>query len=162
MADRETLIAEVARAVALFQSATDLVDEAAAQCLGINRTDLRCLGLLHAHGPMNAGRLGAAAGLSPAATTAAIDRLERAGHTRRVRSAEDRRGVLVELTHEASARLEEIYGPVGCTGMELLARYSDAELHLLHTFLADGYHLQVDQAARIRAADAVAGGSPRS
>ena len=160
MADRETLIAEVARAVALFQSATDLVDEAAAQHLGINRTDLRCLGLLYAHGPMNAGRLGAAAGLSPAATTAAIDRLERAGYTRRVRAAQDRRGVLVELTSAASAHLEDIYGPVGRTGMELLARYSDAELRLLHAFLADGYRLQVEQAARIRAAGAAADGSP--
>jgi hypothetical protein len=34
--------------------------------------------------------------------------------------------------------------------MERLVRYSDAELHLLHDFLADGYDLQVEQAARIR------------
>jgi DNA-binding MarR family transcriptional regulator len=148
--DRETLLSEVAWAIARFQNASDLVDEAAAQHVGVNRTDLRCLGLLNAHGPMTAGRLGAAAQLSPGATTVAIDRLERAGYVRRVRAGGDRRSVLVELTLEARTRIEEIYGPVGRVGMERLARYSDAELQLLHEFLAEGYHLQVEQAARIR------------
>lgn len=149
--EREALLGEVAQAIALFQSATDLVDEAAAAALGIHRTDLRCLGLLYAHGPMHAGRLGASAHRSPGATTAAIDRLESAGWVRRARTASDRRGVLVEMTPAAHERLEEIYGPVGREGMERLARYSDADLHLLHAFLAEGRRLQVEQSARIRA-----------
>jgi len=157
--EREALLGEVARAVAQFQSATNLVDEAAAAGLGIHRTDLRCLGLLYVHGPMHAGRLGAAAHLSPGATTAAIDRLERAGYVRRVRADGDRRGVLVEPTPEGSARIEAIYGPVGRAGMERLARYSDAELRLLHEFLGEGYRLQVEQATRIRAASGAAGGA---
>ncbi len=148
--ERETLIEQVAWAVARFQSATDLVDEAAAQYMGVNRTDLRCLGLLHAHGPLPAGRLGAAAELSPGATTAAIDRLERSGYVRRIRAGKDRRSVLVELTPEAQARIEAIYGPVGRAGMERLARYSDTDLRLLHDFLVEGYRLQVEQAARVR------------
>jgi DNA-binding MarR family transcriptional regulator len=150
--ERETLLGEVAQAVAQLQSATDLVDEAAAACLGINRTDLRCLGLLYAHGPLHAGRLGTAAQLSPGATTVAIDRLERAGYVRRVRAGGDRRGVMVEPTPEARGRIEDIYGPVGRAGMERLTHYSDAELQLLHDFLREGYRLQVEQAARIRAA----------
>jgi DNA-binding MarR family transcriptional regulator len=154
--ERETLLGEVARAIAEFQSATDLVDEAAAAGLGIHRTDLRCLGLLYVHGPMHAGRLGTAAHLSPGATTAAVDHLERAGYVRRVRAGADRRSVLVEPTPEASGRLEAIYGPVGRAGMERLARYSDAELQLLHDFLREGYHLQVEQATRIRAASGAA------
>jgi DNA-binding MarR family transcriptional regulator len=156
MSERDALLGEVAWAIAQFQSATDLVDEAAAGRLGINRTDLRCLGLLYAHGPMHAGRLATAAELSPGATTAAIDRLERAGYVRRVRTGGDRRAVLVEMTPEALARLEDTYGPVGRAGMERLARYSDAELRLLHDFLTEGYRLQVEQAARIRATSAAA------
>ncbi len=148
--DRETLLREVAWAVARFQSASDLVDEAAAQHAGVNRTDLRCMGLLNAHGPMTAGRLGAAAQLSPGATTVAIDRLERAGYVRRVRTGEDRRSVLVVLTPEARRRIEDIYGPVGRAGVERLTRHSDAELQFLLDFLTEGYRLQVEQAARVR------------
>jgi DNA-binding MarR family transcriptional regulator len=158
--ERKTLLGEVAEAIAQFQSATDLVDEAAAAGLGIHRTDLRCLGLLYARGPMHAGRLGAAAHLSPGATTAAIDRLERAGYVRRVRPGGDRRSVLVEPTPVGRGRIEDIYGPVGRAGMERLAHYTDAELQLLHNFLKEGYRLQVDQAARIRAMSGAAVGSP--
>src|SRR5215467_8012798 len=43
---REQLIAAVMRAVAAFQNAADQVDESAAGRLGLNRTDLRCLGIL--------------------------------------------------------------------------------------------------------------------
>ncbi len=148
--DREHLLGEVARAIAQFQSTAALVDEAAATCLGIHRTDLRCLGLLHAHGPLHAGRLGTRAHLSPGATTAAIDRLERAGYVQRVRAEGDRRGVLVELTPAGRGHIEAIYGPIGRAGMAYLARYSEADLRLLLEFLTDGYRLQVEQAARIR------------
>lgn len=152
MGARDTLIEDVAQAIAQFQSATNLVDEAAAALLGIHRTDLRCLGLLHhANVPLQAGRLGAAAQISPGATTAAIDRLERAGYVRRVRAGGDRRGVLVELTPTAAERLEAIYAPIARAGMDRLSRYSEAELRLLHQVFREGYHLQVEQAARIRA-----------
>jgi DNA-binding MarR family transcriptional regulator len=147
---RDTLIAAVAREIAEFQSASEVVDEAAAQRMGINRTDLRCLGLLFGRGPLNAGQVASESGLSPAATTAALDRLERAGYARRVRDPADRRGVLVELTALAHQRLQEIYGPVGRAGMARLAGYSDAELALLRDFLCEGRRFQIEQAARIR------------
>jgi DNA-binding MarR family transcriptional regulator len=149
--DRELLLSEVAQAIAQFQGATNLVDEAAAANLGIHRTDLRCLGLLYTHGSMPAGRLGAAAHLSPGATTAAIDRLERAGYAQRARMGGDRRSVLVEPTPEGRERIEEFYGPVGRAGMERLAHYSDAELQFLLDFLREGCRLQVEHATRLRA-----------
>jgi DNA-binding MarR family transcriptional regulator len=154
--ERETLLQEVAQAIAQFQSATNLVDEAAATLLGIHRTDLRCLGLLHAHGPLPAGRLAAAAHLSPGATTAAIDRLERAGYAQRVRPGGDRRSVLVEPTPTGRERIEAIYGPVGRAGMERLTRYSDVDLQLLHEFLREGYRLQLEHATRLRATSGAA------
>ena len=150
MKPREALLGEVAQAIAQFQSATALVDEAATVYLGINRTDLRLLGLLYSQGPLNAGRLASAAGLSPGATTVAIDRLERAGYVRRLRANEDRRAIVVEATPFACERIEAVYGPVGRIGMEHLARFSDSELRFLYDFLVEGYRLQVEQAARIR------------
>lgn len=149
--NREELIKDVGREIAEFQSASDLVDEAASEHLGINRTDQRCLGLLFARGPMNAGQLAQASGLSPGATTTAIDRLERAGYARRVRDPEDRRGVLIEMTDEARRLIEEIYGPIGRAGMERLDRYADEQLLFLRDFLIEGRALQEEYAAALRA-----------
>ncbi len=161
MKAREALLGEVAQAIAQLQSATALVDEAAAAHLGINRTDLRLLGLLYSHGPMNAGRLASAAGLSPGATTVAIDRLERVGYVQRTRANGDRRAILVEATSEAWEGIEAVYGPIGRMGMEHLARFSDSELQFLYDFLKDGYRLQVEQAARIRSMPEAAARQPQ-
>ncbi len=126
------------------------MDEAVAQRLGINLTDQRCLGLLLRHGAMGAGQLAAATELSPGAMTAALDRLERLGHIRRVRSSTDRRSVIVEITPTAYQQFEAFYGPIGREGMARLERYSDAELAFLRDFLRQGRELQMRHAARIR------------
>ncbi len=144
------LLSSVASEVAEFQDAGNLVDEAVAQQLGINRTDQRCLGLLAMQGAMGAGQLAAAAELSPGAMTAALDRLEKLGYVRRVRSVTDRRSVLVEITPPAKQLIEEFYGPIGREGMAQLEQYSDAELAFLRDFLRKGREMQMRHAARIR------------
>ena len=157
---RAQLVAEVAHEVTELQSAVDIVDEAAAVRLGINRTDLRVLGALFRQGHMTAGQLARIAGLSPGAMTVAIDRLERAGYARRVRAPEDRRSVLVEITRKGRSRSEQLYGPIGREGVASLERYSDAELALLRDFLRAARELQEQHAARIAARHA--GTGPRS
>jgi DNA-binding MarR family transcriptional regulator len=147
---RQDMLTAVARGVAEFQHATDLVDDAVAQRLGINRTDQRCLGQLFSQGAMGAGQLAAASQLSPGAMTAALDRLERIGYIRRVRSLADRRSVIVELTAIAHRRIEEFYGPIGRAGVAQLEQYTDAELALLRDFLQKGQQLQLEYAARVR------------
>ncbi len=158
---RAQLLGEVAHQVAEFQNAVDVVDEAAAERFGVNRTDLRVLGALSRRGPMSAGQLAEACGLSPGAMTTAIDRLERAGYARRVRDLADRRSVLVEITPEAARLNEEIYGPIAEAGLASLERYSDAELALLRDFLQLGRALQVEHAARIRTQGAPEGSRKR-
>src|ERR671932_226977 len=110
---RGQLLDAVSRAVAEFQHGTDLVDEAVAAQLGVNRTDLRCLGVLRSPGALTARPPGQASPLSPAATTTAVDRLERAGYVQRLRDQPDRRSVRVALTAQAQTRLGELYGPIG-------------------------------------------------
>jgi DNA-binding MarR family transcriptional regulator len=149
---RETLIRAVMVGVVRFQQATDAVDDAVAERLGVNRTDLRCLGVLAGRGPVSAGELAAAAELSPGATTTAVDRLARAGYVRRVRDRHDRRSVRVVATPLARERLAELYDPVGAAGRRVLEEYGDAELALFADFLRRGHDLQVEHAGRIRAA----------
>jgi DNA-binding MarR family transcriptional regulator len=147
---RAELIAAVMQAVAAFQDATDLVDEAAATALGLNRTDLRCLGILGRGGPMTAGQLAKAAGLSPGAATTAVDRLARAGYARRIRDIGDRRRVTVEPTPAARRAVERIWGPIGQESYERLAKRTAAELDAIHTFLEEGTSMQGRHAERIR------------
>jgi DNA-binding MarR family transcriptional regulator len=145
-------VAEVAQAVADFQRAVDVVDEAVALRLGVNRTDLRVLDVLFRRGPLTAGQLAEACDLSPGAMTTAIDRVERAGYARRIRDLPDRRSVRVEATPRLRRLAARLYGPIGDAGMARLRRYEDAELALLLAFLEDGIRLQESQAARIRGA----------
>ena len=49
----DELIYEVRRS----QNATDRFDQAVADAIGINRTDLRCLDVIQREGPVPAGRL---------------------------------------------------------------------------------------------------------
>jgi DNA-binding MarR family transcriptional regulator len=141
---------EAAQAAADFGAATDLVDEAAATALGVNRTDLRILGLV-ATGTWSAATLAAAAKLSPAATTTAIQRLVAAGHLTRAVDQHDRRRAVVALTPRAEDLIERLYGPIERAGHRVLARYSPEELKLITEFLRQGIELQHAEADRIRA-----------
>lgn len=124
----------------------DRLDEAVADHAGLHRTDLRCLEIVARGGPVSAGRLAAAAGLSTSAVTSVIDRMERAGRMRRVPDSADRRKVMVEVTEPARRE-----GRAAFTGLmegtaRLLARYSYAELVLLDGFLDAVRELVTEQA----------------
>jgi DNA-binding MarR family transcriptional regulator len=147
---RQALIAAVGSATQAYQRATDGFDDAVGRRLQLNPTDLRCLDWLTERA-MSAGELGAATGLSSAATTTLLDRLERKGYVRRTRDSADRRKVLVELTPEGRARVGELYGPLAREGSRLLARFSDAELAMMRDFLTAATELVDGHRARIRA-----------
>lgn len=151
-AERDALINAVMQTVVEFQEATDLVDEAAAARLNLNRTDLRCLGALVA-GALTAGQLAHVAGLSPGAATTAVDRLVRAGYARRIRDASDRRQVTIEPTPAARAAVDEIWGPIGNEARRRLSRRTNEELTMIRDFLAEGRELQARHAQRIKDAD---------
>jgi DNA-binding MarR family transcriptional regulator len=92
------------------------------------------LDILDQRGPVTAGVLAGALGLSPSAVTTVIDRLERLRYVRRAPSREDRRQVLVELTPLLRRRASELYG-AGREEGATLERYSVAELTLLRDFV---------------------------
>src|SRR5215212_3721816 len=91
---------------ALFElaSAIDLVGQAAAARLGINQTDLICLNLLMRQGPMSAGEVAAAVGVTPAAISSMATRLESGGYAHREIDPADRRRILLHANQEAAQR----------------------------------------------------------
>jgi len=146
---KDELVREVATRLRLLQQSFDAFDEAAARRLGLNRTDLRCLDIVVASGPRAAGELSAALGLSPAATTTVIDRLERAGLATRTRDAGNRRRVLVAATDAARTVEREIYLPIGVAGAAALSRFDEDQLALIRDFLITARQVQDDQVERL-------------
>jgi len=135
-----------------FQRAVDAYDELVAARLGINRSDLRCLDLLHQSGTMAAGQLAAGTGLTSGATTRMLDRLEQVGYIRRLPDRGDRRRVLVELTPQARKLAAELYGSSQAAAGGL-RRYRPDQLTLLRDFLEGGRRLYEQQAARLQATE---------
>src|ERR1700739_1021801 len=80
------------------QVLTQMLDEQAAVYLGINTTDGRALDVIDQAGRITAGDLARELRLSPGAVTTIVDRLEKAGYARRIKDADDRRRVLIEVT----------------------------------------------------------------
>src|SRR5919112_5625370 len=111
-----------------FGAASDEIDAAAARVFGVNRTDLRILDLVNRSGRLSAGLLAAAAGLSPAATTTAVQRLVTAGHLVRAVDPADRRRVVLTLTDSAVALVRSCYGPLGAATLRLLRSMSPPDL----------------------------------
>jgi DNA-binding MarR family transcriptional regulator len=159
---REELIREFIAAVRASQTASQTLDHALAEYMGIDPTAFRCLDILDQEGPMTAGRLAERARLSPGATTALLDRLEAKGFARRTRDTEDRRRVLVEVAPELQQRAVDLYGTPE-QGAEELAVYSDEQLGFLIEFLRGSVAYQEERLRRLEALKARdAGGAARS
>jgi len=107
---------------------------------GMHPTDVRALIALmdasRAGEEMTAGRLGTALGLNSAGTTALVDRLERAGHVRRVRDPRDRRKVVIEVDERAVELGWSFFGPLIEQTVELLQGYDEREVAAITGFLA--------------------------
>ncbi|MFI5682461.1 MarR family winged helix-turn-helix transcriptional regulator [Streptomyces sp. NPDC051636] len=106
---------------------------------GMHPTDVRALIALmdarRAADEMTAGRLGAALGLNSAGTTALVNRLERAGHVRRVRGERDRRKVVIEVDERAIELGRSFFGPLIDRSVQLLAGYDERRLAAIRDFL---------------------------
>jgi DNA-binding MarR family transcriptional regulator len=141
---------ETARVVGGFRTAADIVDEAVAATFGVNRTDLRLIEALQIAGSLNAGELARTVGLSPAATTTAIDRLVAAGHAVRRRDERDGRVVVVALTPEARKIGDHAFGAMVEAGRGVLRRYTRDELLVIRDFMRRARQVEVDQAEKLR------------
>ncbi|TIS83648.1 MAG: MarR family transcriptional regulator, partial [Mesorhizobium sp.] len=98
-----------------------------------------------------------ATGLTPAAVTALIDRLEARGLVTRTRSLEDRRKVVIEATDLTRELSERYYGAIAREGEKVMAAFSDAELATVLRFIDAALELQSEQLARLKAEPASAG-----
>ena len=150
---KQVLVEELIHLARAHEAANHAFDEVAREKLGINRTDLRCLNIIENQGPMNASRLAELSGLTTAAVTSVLDRLENAGYARRVRGHEDRRQVMVEVTPLLAERATPIWGPLGDEARMMLSRMSVEEIESLMQFYRLGIELNETHIERVRHLD---------
>ena len=154
-ADKRELFEELIDEVRRSQAATDRFDQAVADAIGLNRTDMRCLDVLEREGPVTAGRLAEETGL----TTGAMTTVARPPRARRLRAPRprraDRRRVLVELDRRRRASgAGDFYGEHMALGERLYERYTRGAARAAARVRARGPRAQRARGGQARGTDA--------
>ena len=148
---RDELVAALNRAMRDASGQGVLYSQAVAERLGINSTDLECLDIIVMRGPVTAGELARATGLTTGAITGVIDRLDRAGFAMRERDAADRRKVLVAALPAVERRVVPLFKPMEHATLSALSAYDDKELALLLNFFVRAHEAALAAMAMLRA-----------
>lgn len=127
-----------------------VLSAAIARHAGVSPADLEVLGAIEQRGPLTAGELARLTGLSAAAVTGLIDRLERAGVATRKPDPADRRRVLV-ATAKGARRIAELYTSLERDALRALDGRSAAELETIAEFLRAMHGIGVEHVARLEA-----------
>jgi DNA-binding MarR family transcriptional regulator len=125
---KNELVKQVSMGAREYGISTVLFRHVVGEILGVNVTDMECLALIFFKGLATPSELARYTGLTSGATTAMLDRLEKAHLIERRPNPQDRRGTLIVLTNE---RTEEV-GALFASGREAIDRltssYSESEL----------------------------------
>jgi DNA-binding MarR family transcriptional regulator len=148
--DRKALIAALEQAMRKASAQGVLFSQLVATRLGMNSTDLECLDIIALRGPVTAGEIAAATGLTTGAVTGVIDRLEKLGFARRESDAADRRKVLVRSQPAALRRIGPMFEPMQRAFNAAIADYGEKELALLVEFLTRAYEEAVTATAALQ------------
>jgi DNA-binding MarR family transcriptional regulator len=121
-------------ALRLFTVETDVLVDVFARAHGLGRSDLNAIMWIStgmaSGSPVTLGELAQRLGLSPAATTAVVDRLENAGHVTRSRDGQDRRRVTVTMQDLALQLATAFFVPLGQRMNEAAASFGTQDLAL--------------------------------
>jgi DNA-binding MarR family transcriptional regulator len=134
---RDRLLVALEEACRKVGAQAVLISDLVATRVGINSTDLECLDLLQLAGPTTAGQMSAHSGLTTGATTAVIDRLERAGFVRRRRDPEDRRVVVVEVLHHCGSHIAPLYQKIQEEMAKVHEHFTNREMAIVVRYLTE-------------------------
>lgn len=98
---------------------------------GLNTTDSECLRLLFLKGIATPSELARHTGLTSGATTAMLDRLERAGFIERRPNPDDRRGTLIVPSISGAEKAASWFESARKAQDELISSYSEEELQII-------------------------------
>ena len=150
---RPQMVAEFMQEISRMSTWTVMFHHAASMRLGLNPTDLKCVGVLRETGPITAGELAELTGLTTGAITGVIDRMEKAGLVRRGHDVQDRRRVIIEPIENPvyGEEVGRVFGPLAmATISDIVDRYNDEELAVVLDFVKRGSDLMKAQTARLQ------------
>jgi DNA-binding MarR family transcriptional regulator len=128
-------MSEVLRAGRDYGDATVLFHIQMAARLGLNPTDYKTMSLLSRVERASATDVARHTGLSSAAVTELLDRLERKGFVRRTHDSVDRRRILVRAIPEKVHEAAKLFGPAQADLNRILSLYSPEQLATIADFL---------------------------
>lgn len=108
-----------------------LFRNAVSEWAGLNVTDMECLRLLFLKGIASPSELGRHTGLTSGATTAMLDRLEKAGLIERRPNPNDRRGTLIAPAESSAEKAASWFESARKAQDELISSYSEQELEII-------------------------------
>ncbi len=146
-------MARINREMRTLVSRSVLFHHAVADRLGLNVSELNCLGILESTGPTTAGALAGQTGLTTGAITGALDRLEAAGYVRRERDPQDRRRVIVSPM-QVSPAVYGLFASLGEALEGLCSDYTDEQLESLYDFVRRAGPMTHAETLKLRAGEA--------
>jgi len=151
---RDQLLIGLDREMRRISAQAVMFSQAVAARLGINPTDLECLGIIGETGALTAGQLAELTGLTTGAITGVIDRLEKAGYVRRAQDPDDRRRVIVQPVPDvAEERISPLFESITRSTAKLVSHYSDQELAFIIEFATRMNQMSLEETAKLRATD---------
>ena len=97
----------------------------------LNVTDMECLRVLFQKGVATPSELSRHTGLTSGATTAMLDRLEKAGLIERRPNPNDRRGTLIAPEKSSAEKMASWFESARKAQDELISGYSESELEII-------------------------------
>ena len=126
---------ELIMAAREYGISTTLFRNAIGEKLGVNVTDMECLALVFFKGLATPTELSRYTGLSSGATTAMLDRLEKAELIERQPNPKDRRGTLIAVNRNSIHTVGPLFATTRKAQNQLVSEYTADELELIAGFL---------------------------
>jgi DNA-binding MarR family transcriptional regulator len=153
--NRQELVQQIDWALRELSTSTVLAATTIAQKVGMGTNDLKCAELLVRNGPMTAGQLATATGLTSGAITGIVDRLEKAGWARREADSHDRRRMIIHPgPQESQKAAADLYASHMKKLGLLLSDYSDAQLSIILRFVRQLSDINYEEAGRSKESQA--------
>jgi DNA-binding MarR family transcriptional regulator len=127
----------------LFRNAMD-------EWAGLNATDMECLSLLFLEGVSTPSKLARHTGLTSGATTAMLDRLEKAGLIERRPNPDDRRGTLIVPAKSSAEKVASWFESARKAQAELIENFSEKELEIIADVFERFAKLWIQEREKIR------------
>jgi DNA-binding MarR family transcriptional regulator len=148
---RERLMKRIMWQGRRLSSISMLYSMATADHLGMNLSDMLCLGILAGAGPITPGQLATLIGLSTGSVTGLVDRLERLDLVRRERDEEDRRRIVLHLNTGRAQEISQAFEPMLEAGWQNLEQFTDEELNAIARYTAGAIAFMQEATREMRA-----------